>query len=116
MQWYIDVVNTAIRDKPGPRGIEQECDFALLCDKVAADPVAAQIILQHFNQDVRGKSDAEVEAEKKGNALLHGTWIMMAYLINFGSEATQQKFVSTTAGDLFRRAEALAAQNGIDWR
>lgn len=115
-QWYLDVVGAVITDKPSPRGIDQECNFPMLCEKVTADPVAAQILLQLFNQDVRGKADAELQAQKKGNAVLHGTWIMLAYLITFGSDPAQEKLMRTTAGDLFQRAETLAAQNGMTWK
>ncbi len=93
--WYKDIVDTVITDVRVKGGVQQQCDFTVLLEKVKQAPKKAQVTIQLFS--------SELDNDKTGNVELHGKWITMAYLVLYDDDESH-KFLAKFAPTLYRLA------------
>lgn len=72
LEWYQLVVDKAITEERNSGGYRQEGNIDLMRRYVRQDPKSAQIIIQFLHES------------NKDTAKLHGLWITVAYILEFG--------------------------------
>jgi hypothetical protein len=99
--FYENVVNEAIQDKASSTAgrIQQVGNIDVIRGLIRQAPKGAQLAIQMLHQIAR---TAPPEASE--NAMLHGVWIMVAYLLEYGKFDPTSLMLKRFAPELYNLA------------
>jgi hypothetical protein len=109
MAFYLRVVDEAIEERGKPDGsFTQQGNIDLMRDMIRQSPKSAQIVIQTLYHSSR-----DSQAEGQDTARLHGLWLTIAYLLEYGKMDPSSLMLKRMANDFYDAAIETMKEQGL---
>ncbi len=109
-EFYVTVVHDAIEEigNTADGSVLQQVNIDTIRSMIRRSPKDAQMAIQVVHELLR-----QPDATKSGNPQLHGTWLMIAYLMEYGLDDPSSKMLRKLAPEFYEAAILEMKKQGL---